>query len=57
LHSFETVFLPIPGRPIAWPGQLLDAPGGDATDPRLLSWITATSAFSLVFLGSRNGGT
>ncbi len=53
LHSFETVDLEMPARPIACTRsstRRVEAP------PIQASWITAISAFSEVFLGSRKGG-
>ena len=53
LQSLETVLLEMPARPMAWTSsstRRVDTP------PIHASWITATSAFSLTFLGSRKGG-
>ncbi len=53
LHSFETVLLEMPDRRMAWTSS---STRRVETPPIQASWITATSAFSLVFLGSSKGG-
>jgi hypothetical protein len=53
LHSFETVLFEMPESPIA---RTSSSTLRVDTPPIQASWITATSAFSLTFLGSRNGG-
>ena len=53
LHNLLTVLLLIPDSPMACTNsstRRVDTPLTQA------SWITATSAFSDVFLGSRKGG-
>ena len=53
LHSLLTVLLEMPASPMAWTSsstRRVETPAIQA------SWITATSAFSEVFLGSRKGG-
>jgi hypothetical protein len=49
----ETVDFEMPDRPIACARS---STRRVETPPIQASWITATSAFSLVFLGSRKGG-
>ena len=53
LQSLDTVLLPMPARPMAWTSS---STRRVETPPIQASWMTATSAFSLTFLGSRNGG-
>ena len=53
LHSLLTVLLPIPLSPIACTSS---STRRVETPPIHASWITATQAFSEVFLGSRKGG-
>ena len=53
LHSFETVLFEMPARPMAWTRS---STRRVETPPIQASWITATSAFSLILLGSRKGG-
>src|SRR5690349_23113050 len=53
LHNLETVLLLIPDSPIAC---IRSSTRRVETPPTHASWITATSAFSEVFLGSRKGG-
>ena len=53
LQSFETVLFEMPARPMAWTRS---STRRVETPPIHASWMTATSAFSLTFLGSRNGG-
>jgi hypothetical protein len=52
-HSFETVDLEMPDSPIACTSS---STRRVETPPIQASWITATNAFSEVFLGSRKGG-
>jgi hypothetical protein len=53
LHSFETVDFEMPVRPMACTRS---STRRVETPPIQASWITATSAFSEVFRGSRKGG-
>ena len=53
LHSWLTRDLSIPARPIACTSS---STRRVETPPTQASWITATSAFSDVFRGSRKGG-
>jgi hypothetical protein len=53
LQSFETVDFEMPERPIACTKS---STRRVETPPTQASWITATSAFSEVLRGSRNGG-
>jgi hypothetical protein len=53
LQSFETVDFEMPDSPIACTSS---STRRVETPPIQASWITATSAFSLAFLGSRKGG-
>jgi hypothetical protein len=53
LHSLETVDFEMPDRPIAWTRS---STRRVETPPIQASWMTATSAFSLVLRASRNGG-
>jgi len=53
LQSLETVDFEIPVRPMACTRS---STRRVETPPIHASWITATRAFSLVFLGSRKGG-
>src|SRR5947209_4540438 len=53
LHSLDTVLFEMPDRPIACTSS---STRRVETPPIQASWITATSAFSLTFRGSRNGG-
>src|SRR3954467_3041741 len=53
LHSLLTVLLLIPASPIACTRS---STRRVETPPTQASWITATSAFSAVLRGSRNGG-
>ena len=53
LHSFETVDFEMPDSPIACTRSSTHRV---ETPPIQASWITATSALSEVFLGSRKGG-
>jgi hypothetical protein len=53
LHSLETVLLEMPESPMACTSS---STRRVETPPIHASWITATSAFSLTFRGSRNGG-
>ena len=53
LHSLETVLFEMPARPIACTSS---STRRVETPPIHASWITATSAFSEVFRGSRKGG-
>ena len=53
LQSLETVDLEMPDRPMAWTRS---STRRVETPPIQASWMTATSAFSEVFRGSRKGG-
>jgi len=53
LHSLDTVLFEMPERPMAWTRS---STRRVETPPIHASWMTATSAFSLTFRGSRKGG-